>query len=185
MGEAARVLEYDQYYTHRNTVSIGAAAPAIDLDSDTKPMPARAPQAQEQVRRREKERAAAAAQRTPVVSIPAVLGALIITILFIFVVLAQIQYNEIASETVRLTEQITRLTEQRRSLEIAFESIIDMKEVERFARDELGMSRPEKEQIIIIRRTRTDRAEVIADPETGTIQRFGEFISSLMGYIKR
>ena len=177
-AEAARVLDYNQY-------NYGSAAPAIDTDAETKQMPIRIPRAQEQIRRREVERAAAVSQRTPVVSIPAVLGALIITVLFIFVVLAQIQYNEAVSETVRLNEQLVRLTEQRRELEITFESIIDMKEIERFVRDELGMSRPEKDQIVIYRGVLTDRAEVITYTDNRSVQGFGEFLSSLMEYIKR
>jgi len=181
-AEAARVLDYDEYYGKYNH---GSAAPELDLDAETKPMPARVPGVQEQIRRKESERAAARMRKAPAVSFPAAVGALIITVLFIFVMLAQIQYNEAASETVRLNNYIFSLMEQRRTLEIAFESIIDMKEVERFARDELGMSRPEKERIFVVRDKHSDRAEVFAGAEGTASQSFGEFLSSLTRYIKR
>jgi hypothetical protein len=103
----------------------------------------------------------------------------------LFVVLAQISYNEIASETVRLNAQLTELKEQERKLEISFESVIDIKEVERYARDTLGMSRPDADQVAIIQSIPIDRAVIIdSEGEEGILSGLGSFLSSLLDYFR-
>jgi len=102
------------------------------------------------------------------------------------VVLAQISYNEIANETVRLNAQYEALTEQQRRLEITFESVIDMKEVERYARDVLGMSRPETDVVAIVYVAPNDRVEVLGGAsEEGTLRGLGAFLSSLLDHFRR
>jgi len=110
---------------------------------------------------------------------------LFISVLMVFVVLAQISYNEAAGETVRLNTQLMELTERNKTLALTFESVIDMKEVERFARDELGMSKPDGGQVIIFKSTPRDRAMVISSGEEQSTQGFGTFIRSLTDYFKR
>jgi hypothetical protein len=100
----------------------------------------------------------------------------------VFVVLAQINYNEAASETVRLNNRLRTLTEQQRRLEIAYESVIDIEEVERYAKDVLGMSKPESDQIAIIHSVPGDRAEVIGGSDESTLSGLGKFLSSLLEY---
>jgi len=115
-----------------------------------------------------------------------VFGAIFAGFLMVFVVLAQINYNEIASETVALNAQYTALLEQQRRLEISFESVVDMKEVEQYARDVLGMSRPEADQIAVVYSMPADRVEVLADDSSDDpLREFGSFISSLLEYFKR
>ena len=177
MAEAARVFDEFTY---------GSAAPARETYAEpAEQFEVQSPQ--EILRRRERARAAAAAaQRTPVVSVFAVFGAVIIGVLMIFAVLAQVSYNEVASETVRLNAQIRSLEEQERRLEIAFESVVDMKEVERYARDVLGMSKPEAEQVAIIQSVQSDTAEIVDNGEKESALRgFGSFISSLTEYFRR
>jgi hypothetical protein len=78
----------------------------------------------------------------------------------IFVMLAQVNLNEIIRETARLNAQLEILGEQRRVLSITFESVIDMDDVERYARDVLGMSRPDSDHYSSIRALPPDRVEV-------------------------
>jgi cell division protein FtsL len=137
-----------------------------------------------QTRARERARAATAAQRSIGVSLFALFGALFIAVLLVFVMLAHIYYSEAARETVRLSAQLNRLSEQQRVLEISFESVIDMKEVERYARDVLGMSKPDPDQIAIVQSIAPDRAEVIESNEEGVLHGFGAFISSLVDYLR-
>jgi len=98
----------------------------------------------------------------------------------IFVMLAQINYNEAAGEIVHLNAQLDRLTEQQRRLEITFESVIDMKEVERYARDERGMSKPEADQVAVIHNVPADRVEILDGSDEGALQGLGSFVSSLL-----
>ena len=179
-AEAARVLDYSDEYIR------GTAVPARAPDAEPMAQPAGIPLPQETFRQKERARAAEAAQRAPAVSMFAIFGAVFVGILMIFAVLAQINYNELASETVRLNSQIKDLTEQERMLEITFENVVDMKEVERYARDELGMSRPDAEQVAVIQSPQQDSVEITASGgEEGSLHGFGSFISSLAGYFSK
>jgi len=124
-------------------------------------------------------------KRVPGISIFAIIGTLIISVLMVFVVLAQVNYNESASEAVRLSTHLRELTDMHRTLELAFESSIDLKEVERIARDELGMSRPDAAQIISTQTTPRDIAVVINDEDNKGMQGFAEFLKSLTNYFRK
>ena len=100
-------------------------------------------------------------QSAPTVSLFAIVGFLVIATLMIFVMLAQVNYNEILRETVRLNTHLDILREQQRVLAITFESAINMDEIERYAKDVLGMSKPEAEQVTVLRSMPMDRVEVI------------------------
>jgi len=188
-AEAARVLDY---YDYGSAVATKTAPKGMVLepasDETTKrmdlPQPQNQMRAKEALQRRERERKAAV-KRAPRISAFAVLGSLFISVLMVFVVLAQISYNEAAGETVRLNTQLIELTERNKALALTFESVIDMKEVERFARDELGMSKPDGGQVIIFKSTPRDRAIVISSVEEQNTQGFGTFIRSLTDYFKR
>ena len=186
-AEAARVLDYDigAYY--------GSAAPArVPYWKREEPIeaePAQQEQENENIRTREnthaRQRASQVAeQKTMGVSVFAVFGAVLVGVLLVFVVLAQISYAEISAETVRLNAQLEELTEQERRLEIMFESAIDMKEVERYARDTLGMSKPDADQVAMIQAIRADTVEIIDAGEEDGIGGFTSFISSLLDYFR-
>ena len=134
----------------------------------------------DRVRKLEKIKAAADKKTAPGISVFAVLGTLFVAVLMVFVVLAQINFNETAGETARLGVHLNELTERHRSLELMFESAIDIKEVERYARDELGMSRPDTGQIVIINTSPRDNAMVINSNEARGVQGFGIFLKSVM-----
>ena len=179
-AEPARVLEFPDDYIY------GTAVPAQKPYAEPEPKPIEMPMAEELIRQRERERlqAAARAQSKSSVSVFAVLGAIIIVVLMVLVVLAQISYNEIAGETSKLYSQMEYLTEQQRRLEITFESVIDMKEVERYARDILGMSKPDSDQIAIIYSVSDDRVEILNGGDKDSLREFGSFISSLIDYFR-
>jgi len=124
-------------------------------------------------------------KRVPGISVFAVIGTLIISVLMVFVVLAQVNYNEAASEAVRLSTQLRELSEKHRTLELAFETSIDIKEIERIARDELGMSRPDAAQIIIVNAVPRDTAMVITEESDDSTQGFIDFLKSLTNYFRK
>jgi len=177
-AEAARVLGYDNKYYY------GSAAPAREIFEEQPSGPVEYPLPQEKVHRKQREIAASVEVGAHGVSMFAVFGSIFAAVLMIFVVLAQISYNEIASDTVRLNAQLNELTEQQRRLEITFESVIDMKEVERYARDVLGMSSPEADQMAAARYVPSDRAEVIEVSGDDSGDGLGSFVSSLLKYFK-
>ena len=135
--------------------------------------------------RRSENAGPAMSKRVPGISVFSVFGTLIVSVLMVLVVLAQISYNEAASESVRLSAQVMELTEQHRVMELAFESSINIKEVERIARDELGMSKPDASQVVVIRSEPRDYATVVQNEEAEGEQGFVEFIRSLTDYFRR
>jgi len=182
MESEARALSYYSY---------GSAAPTLKslVDAETKKMPAlktKEPTTmiKEKVNRLEKIKAAAEMKTAPGISVFAVLGTLLVSVLMVFSVLAQINFNEAAGENVRLRAHISELKTKQRSLELAFESVIDIKEVERFSRDELGMSRPDAGQTVAVSTTPRDTAVIVPVTEDRGIQGFGLFLRSLTEYFK-
>ena len=180
-AEAARVLDFTgvDYF--------GSAAPArapyYEPEIEPEIKPEQAPGVREHTRTR--VRVKEAERRAPGVSLFAVFGTVFAGVLMFFVVLAQISFSGVANETVRLNAQLDELMEQERRLEILFESAIDMKEVERYARDTLGMPKPDADQVIVIRSAPEDIAEILdsgreARPSGG----FGSFISSLLEHLR-
>jgi len=144
---------------------------------------------------RERQKAKTKAQSKPVaevvekivpgISVFAVLGTAFVAVLMVFVVLAQINYNETAAESVRLNALISDLSARHRALELSFERAVDIREVERYARDELGMARPEVSQVLIINTTPRDTAMVVNSGEDRGLEGFGSFLRSLTNYFRR
>ena len=174
-AEAARVLEYPGDY------NIGTAAPAYDRPESEFP---------DYTLPREEEAArtiiVTADRYSSQISLFSVLGGAAAAVLMIFVLIANVRYNEISNERLRLETQLSQLSQQERKLEIEFESVIDMKAVEQYARDVLGMSKPDADQISVINRVPEDRVEILSSDtgDEGMISGLGRFISSLAGYFK-
>ena len=161
----------------------GSAVPAPREYSDQESWPSEAPLVRE--RRVAGERTSTRENESKGVSPFAVISALALCIISIFVLLAQINFTEVARETVRLNAQLRELNEQERILEITYESVIDMNKIEQYARDVLGMSQPDAGQAIVIHSTMQDRAEIISDDSRqGGLSGFGEFISTLTEYFR-
>jgi len=172
-----------------NYYNYGGAAPTIKAMVDAELMRGEMPgiktnAKKERSRRLERIKEVAERKTVPGISVFAVLGTVFVSVLMVFVVLAQINFNETAGETARLSAHLSDLTERHRVLELAFESVIDIKEVERYARDELGMSRPDASQVIVISATPRDTATVLNGGQERGVQGFGEFLRSLTNYFR-
>lgn len=157
MAVQAKTLKRRERYIHGSAVSAehSISRPTIGLTNVTMSQ-RRVPQAEAESRPVRK-----AQQKAPSVSLFAIVGFFAVASLMIFVMLAQVNYNEILRETARLHTHMDMLTEQHRIMSIAFESAINMDEIERYARDVLGMSKPESAQITVFRFQQPDRVEVI------------------------
>jgi len=180
MSGQAKALKY---YTY------GSAAPTIQsmVEAETRRTHTAEPNptvVKARARKLEKINSIVEKKTAPGISVLAVLGALFVSTLMVFVVLAQINFNETAGETARLNALHSELVERHRALELAFERAVDMKEVERYARDELGMSRPDVGQIIFINSTPRDTAIIFTPEEDITVQGFGTFLKSLTEYFR-
>ncbi|MCL2249765.1 MAG: cell division protein FtsL [Oscillospiraceae bacterium] len=131
-----------------------------------------------------KEKVAAKVKAPSGISVIAVIGTLVVCALMILSILAQINHNEVAIETARLSVEVRELAETHRALSLAFESSINIREVERIARDELGMSRPDASQVVTITSRPRDRAFVIHHEYEEDQNGFVAFITSLFDYFR-
>jgi len=179
-AEAARVLEYPGDYFD------GSAAPAYGRPAYDRPEYDTSGAALPREADDSRSHAAAVVRSAPAVSFFSVFGGAAAAVLMVFVLIANVRFHEISNERARLETQLSQLTQNERKLEIKYESVVDMKAVEQYARDVLGMSKPDTDQISVINRTPDDRAEVLSTDveEEGLISGLGKFISSLTGYLK-
>jgi len=189
-GVKSSVLSGAASYNYGSTALSMDAATAADaaIDAETRRIevpPVQSPPVKERLRRLGNVKAAVVAKRVPGISFFASAGALIVSFLMVLVVLAQINYNEAAGESAGTDAQLRELAEKHRTLKLEFERSIDIKEVERFAKDELGMSRPDAAQIILISAEPRDSATAINTEEEDGVQGFGEFLKSLTEYFKK
>ena len=174
-AESARAIRPTDRYIR------GSAAPASAGYAEPEPRQIEDPLIGEQTRVSEKTRIDTAVRSVPSVSLFAVFGAVLVGVLMVLVVLAQIDFNKVANDVVGLNNQYDALIEQQRKLEIKFESVIDMKEIERYARDVLGMSKPESDSIAIVYNESVDKVEIFqGSDEVSPLSGFGSFISSLL-----
>ena len=152
----------------------GSAAPAEQIYEQSPPEHISEPKKQTAAKAQKQSRS------THGVSFTAVVGSIIASVLLILVILAQISYIEVTRETSRINSELRALSEQRRRLEIQYESVINMQEVERFARDVLGMTQPGGQTTTVVLAATQDRAVIIENqPTEDRLVSFGNFISSL------
>ena len=158
----------------------GSAAPLFDQESEVKAIPVNTGVLPKTVTSLGIHSKALPKQSAPSVSLFAIVGFFVVATLMIFVMLAQVNYNEVLRETARLNTHLDTLKEQQRVLSITFESVINMDEIERYAKDVLGMSKPEAEQVTVIRTLPYDRIEVIEyDEDIAWWLEFGDYLTFL------
>jgi cell division protein FtsL len=129
---------------------------------------------------------AARAQKSYGVSLFAVTGFIVVAVMMVFVLLAHVRYNEITSETIRLQARLDELTELERKLMIEYEKAFDIIDVEQYATNVLGMSKPDESQISVVKTTADDKAVVVSREkhETQRPESIVTFLASLVSYFK-
>ena len=175
MAVRARTSKYNKQYVHGSAVR--ATEHEAEYFEDELPG---IPFSNKRMAAEDVSRIKNAQQQAPSVSLFAIIGFFVVAFLMIFVMLAQVNLNEVLRETGRLNSQIETLAEQQRILSIEFESVINMDEVERYARDVLGMSAPDTEAHVVIRAIPYDKVEIFeTDSENDRLREIGEFLSFL------
>jgi cell division protein FtsL len=145
------------------------------------PKPARAPEARPAPRQVRKT------QRCYGISLFAVAGFVVVAALMVFVVLANVRYTEISAETVELQTRLAELTEEERKLKIEYEDIFDVNEVEAYATNVLGMTKPSQDQIATVSAGNQAKAVIVdgsGDNVSGK-ENMASFLASLVAYFKQ
>ncbi len=130
-------------------------------------------------------RAARRRQKAYGLSLFAVCGFALVAVMMVFVLLSHIKYNEITSEAAQLQTRLAALTEEERKLKIAYEDAFDVNEVEAYATNVLGMTKPLDSQVATVATAASDKAVVLGTPaEENSRTSIGTFLMSLVSYFK-
>ena len=113
----------------------------------------------------------------------AVVGALVISMLLLLVVLSHIQLTVVSSEAMQLERQLGVLTEESMRLQAAHEIAFHTSEVERFAREELGMVDAVRGQIVFLGSNSMDSAQVVTVPQSESQGMLRHLFGLLKAYI--
>jgi len=128
-----------------------AALPEIAVQEEAeqraRPRPATAPQSERRRVSAKKAARRAARHRVPVFGI---LGAMVVGTLLLMIVLSHMQLSVISSEMAQLERQMSALRSESAYLQLAHEEAFSQAEVERFAREELGMVDITRGQMVFI-----------------------------------
>ena len=184
MAAQAAALDYTRYasYGAGSTAAVPAEEGYYGPAARPREIPAAIPA--EVPGERTRAKPAATPKSTYSLSLFAIVGTAFVMALMLFVVLANISYVEATNETVKLEARIAELTAEERKLQIEYEQTFNMNEIERYAVDVLGMTKPESEQVSVMRAATEDRAQVLEVADEGGIKGIGSFLSSLLAYFK-
>lgn len=131
-------------------------------------------------------KAAQKAQKAYGISLFAVAGFALVTVMMVFVLLAYVKYSEITNDTVQLQARLDTLTAEERKLKIAYEDAFDVNEVASYATNVLGMTKMTDTQVATVDTGAADKAEVVGTPSDNTVGQSGitTFLMSLVAYFK-
>jgi hypothetical protein len=180
-GSNAYDLSRIREYTHESEVPERAPANKPAVKPAVRPNPAVRQQPKAVTRSSMKT-----AQKTYSISLLAVIGFVVVGVMMVFVLLAHVKYNEVTSNTVKLQATLKNLTEQERKLKIQYEDAFDVNDVEQYATNVLGMSKPEDSQVSTLKSAASDKAIVVnaeKDNTTAT-ESMATFLASLVAYFK-
>lgn len=104
------------------------------------------------------------------VSVAAVLGVLVVTVLAVFVLMGYAQLTEMSSATVTLQADLKKLNTENVSLTARYEKMYDLSTVKARAAAE-GMSKPTSSQIYYVDLSGGDTAEVFEKKDAGILRR--------------
>jgi len=139
----------------------------------------------EETKKRVKARAKARARARQGISVFAVFGFIAVLTMLTMVILSHMQLAVISAEIAQLEGQIGTLQEESARLQVAYGHAFSQVEIERFAREELGMMEALRGQVLSPG-TRGDTAEILVletAGEQGLLGRLAGFFSSLMEYL--
>ena len=93
---------------------------------------------------------------------------------------ARIKLTEINDNNAALIQECAKLHEENARLRIAYESSIDLNELEEYAKNVLGMQKPESERIIHIDVDTRDKAVILKDSAKADGEKL---VSSILEYL--
>ena len=129
---------------------------------------------------------AAAASKTKQSLAPTALaGMLVAAFLLVICMSAKIQLLDISSESAALETQLENLLTEQSKLKIAYESAFNYSEVEEYAVTNLGMQKPQADQICYIDTASPDRTEILCSSASDSfVDRVSDFLTGFTNLLR-
>jgi cell division protein FtsL len=130
-------------------------------------------------RARERERTATRARVRLAVSPAAFIGFGIAAVLLVFSLLGRVQLMQTSDEAVALSDRLAALQDEQSKLLIQYESTFNLTEIEKYAKNTLGMQKARGDQIFYVGGRVSDKAVVIAENKTGLMIRLYDLLDGI------
>ena len=119
------------------------------------------------------------------ISLFAITGMLAAAVLFAVVIMAQVQLLAVTDGSAALEQQLAELETEQAKLQIKYESVFNLTEIEEYATTQLGMQKPRSDQVYYIDTSSPDRAVVVQQADSDSlVDRVSDFISGFGEYLK-
>ncbi len=113
----------------------------------------------------------------------AILGFAVAAVLLVFSLMARVQLTQASAEAAKLQTQLDQLTTEQSRLTIAYESALNLTDIENYAVNTLGMQKPHADQIRYVSSSTQDKAQILAGTD-GAAQKSGDLVDSLREYFR-
>jgi len=90
-----------------------------------------------------------------------IVGFALAAVCLIFSLMARVQFTQVQAETAELQSQLNELMDEKTKLTIAYESSLNLTEIENYAINVLGMTKPHSDQVKYINGISSDKAVVL------------------------
>lgn len=112
----------------------------------------------------------------------AIFGFAAAAVLLVFSLLARVQFTQASAETAKLESQLSELTEQQSKLTIAYESAVNLTDIENYAINTLGMQKPRADQVRYVSTSAQDKAEILNGTDGTDSNKASNIVDSLREY---
>jgi cell division protein FtsL len=116
------------------------------------------------------------------ISLLAVFGFAAAAVLLVFSLMARIQFTQVSAETAKLESQLSELTEEQSKLTIAYESALNLTDIEDYAINTLGMQKPRADQVRYVSSSAQDKAEILNGTDGTDSNKASDIVDSLREY---
>ncbi|HNX99879.1 MAG TPA: cell division protein FtsL [Oscillospiraceae bacterium] len=103
-------------------------------------------------------------------------------VLLVFSLMARVQFTQVSAETAKLESQLTELNGEQSKLTIAYESALNLTDIENYAINTLGMQKPRADQVHYVSSSAQDKAEILNGTDGAVTGKAGDIVDSLKSY---
>jgi cell division protein FtsL len=131
------------------------------------------------------EEAIEQAKKAQSISVAAVAGFIVVSILMVLMLLSYVRIAEISGNINTLESTLSEKQEEQTRLQVEYESVFNLTEVKAYATQVLGMTKLTDANTTVVSVEREDKAEILSNDSitgNGFLAAAKEFVSSLLEY---